>query len=492
MVIITFIMTPMMLHYLGKVGYGVWLLINSLTSYLGLFDFRIQSATTKYVAEYIGGKNFQKLNALISTTFISFLAIALIVLCITVVLAALTNHMFKIPIEYRPIAPYLVLIIGAEISLSFVISPFVQVFSGLQRYEVHAVVQTLSMLVKSALIIFFLKTGHGLLSIALSTFTVGLLGKLSYVILMKHLKLSIQVRIRLFDKQILKMIFNYSITSFTIASANRVINNTDNIIIGAAASVSGISVYGIAARLVKYMKELISNATNVLAPAASHTQICEDNGLLRTIALSSSKYTTILIAPIAAGFFIVGDSFLYLWLGTGFIKTYYVLIILTISHVFSLPLYGIGSVLYGIAKHGIVAKILVSEAVLNIILSIIFVKYWGIIGVALGTAIPSFFLNLFIFPWQLKKVFEIGMGEYYITCLIKPFIMAVPFGISLFVYKDVFGCSTWFHFVGGILCSIIVYCFVVYIFELRYFVEARYGTFWKALREFPKIIRNTS
>ena len=425
------------------------------------------------------------MNVLISTNFISFSAIALIVFCTTLVLAALTNRMFEIPLEYKLIAPYLVLIVGTEISFSFIFATFIQVFSGIQRYEVHAVVGTLSLLVKSALIAFLLMAGHGLLSIALATLGVSLLGKLSYLIFLSHLRLGIEVRMSFFDKNTFKMILKYSKSSFLIAIASRVISYTDNIIIGAATSVSGISVYGIASNLVSYMKELVSNATNVLSPAASHAQV-SDNSLLKTLALASSKYTAILIAPIAGGFFIVGDSFLYLWLGPGFMETYSILIILTIAQVFSLPLYGIGSILYGIAKHGIVAKLLVIEAVANLILSLIFVKYWGILGVAMGTAIPSFFLNLFIFPWQIKKVLGIGMGEYYINCLIKPFIIAVPFGISLFAYKNMFGFNTWFHFVGGVLCSAIVYGLVVYQFELKSLVEARYGTFGKALRELTK------
>jgi len=485
LVIVTFIMTPIMLRYLGKIGYGVWLLINSMTGYLSLFDFGMQSSTTKYVAEYIGENDVKKLNVLISTNFISFSVIAFIVFCTTLVLAALTNQMFKIPTEYKTIAPYLVLIVGTEISFSFIFATFIQVFSGIQRYEVHAVVGTLSLLVKSALIASLLMTRHGLLSIALATLAVSLLGKLSYLIFLNHLRLGIEVRISFFDKNTFKMILKYSKSSFLIAIASRVISYTDNIIIGAATSVSGISVYGIASNLVNYMKELVSNATNVLSPAASHAQV-SDNSSLKTLALASSKYTVILIAPIAAGFFIVGDSFLSLWLGPGFVETYIILVILTIAQIFSLPLYGMGSILYGIAKHGIVAKIIVSEAAMNLILSLIFVKYWGIIGVALGTAIPSFFLNLLIFPWQIKKVLGVGMGEYYINCLIKPSLMAVPFGISLFVYKNVLGCNTWFHFASGILCAIVVYTLVVYQFELKNLVRIKYGGFGKALRELTK------
>ena len=483
MIAITFVMTPIMLRYLGKVGYGVWLLINSLTGYLGLFDLGIQSSTTKYVAEYIGKKDNNELKKLVATTFLTFSIIACIVLLVSSLLAFFTNSLFKIPEGYQKIAPYLVLLVGAEISISFVFATFVQFFSGLQRYEVHAAIQTCSMLLKACIIYALLKSGHGLLSIALLTFIFGISERLVYMVLFRNLRLGLSVRPVYFDKTILQNLFHYSLRSFTISIATRLITYTDNIIIGAMVSVSDISVYGVAARLVEYMKELPIIAAYVLNPAASNAN-ANDQKALRQLALYSAKYTAILIAPIASGFFIVGDSFIYLWLGDGFSKTYEILVVLTISNIFILPLSGIGAMLYGVGKHAILAKILGAEALGNLILSLVLVRYYGILGVALGTAIPSLFFNLFILPYKVTKIFNVGVREYYFSCLLKPFILALPFAVVLLVYKDTFGNDTWLHFFGGISAALIFYGLVIYQFELKKVLRDRYGSLSKQIGNF--------
>lgn len=486
LIVVTFIMTPIMLKYLGKNGYGIWLLINSLTGYLGIFGFGIQSSTTKYVAQYMGEDDICSLNILISTTFVTFSVIALIVIFITFFLSVFTNHLFAIPSEYKEIAPYLVLIVGSQIGISFFFATFVQIFSGMQRYEISAVIEIANLIVKSVLIYFFLKSGYGLMSIALITFILELFGKLAYVLFLAHLKIGLEVKIAYFEVSFLKRIFHYSIISFFVSIASKMMRYTDNVIIAAAVSISDISVYGVASRLVQYMQELVKNATNVLSPAASHADVT-GSASLRKMALYSSKYTTILIAPIAIGFYLIGDSFFLLWLGKGFSDAYLILVVLTISQVFAAPLYGIASLLYGIEKHGVIAKMVSGEAVLNLVLSLIFVRYLGILGVALGTAIPSILFNLLIFPWKIRDVFEMNLSEYYLHCLMKPFLMAVPFGICLFLYKSAYGCQTWIQFFLGILCSIFIYSLVVYQFELKPLVKERFGTLAIAFRSLTSL-----
>jgi hypothetical protein len=48
--IVSFFLTPLLVHHLGPASYGVWTLLVSLTAYLGLLDLGIRSAVTRYVA----------------------------------------------------------------------------------------------------------------------------------------------------------------------------------------------------------------------------------------------------------------------------------------------------------------------------------------------------------------------------------------------------------------------------------------------------------
>jgi len=50
--VIQFMMMPFLVHRLGDMQYGIWILIMSFTGYLGLFDFGVSGSVVKYVAEF--------------------------------------------------------------------------------------------------------------------------------------------------------------------------------------------------------------------------------------------------------------------------------------------------------------------------------------------------------------------------------------------------------------------------------------------------------
>src|SRR5207249_1908173 len=49
--IISFFLSPFVVHHLGNSAYGIWILMGSLTGYLGLLNLGVRGAVTKYVAQ---------------------------------------------------------------------------------------------------------------------------------------------------------------------------------------------------------------------------------------------------------------------------------------------------------------------------------------------------------------------------------------------------------------------------------------------------------
>jgi O-antigen/teichoic acid export membrane protein len=472
-IIIQFVMTPIMVHYLGIEAYGIWLLINSISGYLGLFDVGLQSTTTKYVAQYIAEKDYEKLNKFNTTTFRIFLYIAIIVFGLTVILSGIVNNIFTMPDNYKQIVPFLLLIAGSQVSILFLFAVFTQIVSGMQRYEIHGIIGTINIVLRSFLIYFFLKKGYGLLAVALVGFGSTLFGKIPYIFIVRYLKVTVKISFHQFDRDLLKQVFNYSKISFFIMIATKLIFYTDNIIIGSMVSISGVAVYGIASSMIDYLRSFILSATNVLNPAASHAHE-KDRKSLSIMALITTKYTTFIIIPVFVSFIFLGKIFLHLWLGKDFEETYIILVLLSLAQLFSLPFYGIGSMLYGIARHDIIAKTMIVEGVMNLILSIILAKYLGLVGVALGTAIPSIFLNLFVLPLRTTYLVDLSLFDYYVKGLLKPFSSVVPFVISLFVFKNLFGYNTWIQFISILSCSLLVHLIVVYLFDLQFILPVKY------------------
>ncbi len=70
------------------------------------------------------------------------------------------------------------------------------------------------------------------------------------------------------------------------------------------------------------------------------------------------------------------------------------------------------TLLYGISKHRVYSFIVVAEGLVNLGLSLVLVKKYGIIGVALGTLIPIFVTSFFIVPYYANRVIQVSSSRY--------------------------------------------------------------------------------
>ena len=93
--------------------------------------------------------------------------------------------------------------------------------------------------------------------------------------------------------------------------------------------------------------------------------------------------------------------------------------------------------LYGLSRHEYYAKLYACEGALNLILSLIFLKRYGMYGVALGTTVEMILFKLFVQPIYICRVIRLPvrayLGDMILGTLAKA---AVPLGIYFFLIKS--------------------------------------------------------
>lgn len=82
------VLVPVIIQHLGLSGYGVWSIILTLTTYMRVGGFGVNSAVQKYVAEATANRDFKTANALLSTGAFSMLGIS----AVTLIPTALFSH----------------------------------------------------------------------------------------------------------------------------------------------------------------------------------------------------------------------------------------------------------------------------------------------------------------------------------------------------------------------------------------------------------------
>jgi O-antigen/teichoic acid export membrane protein len=78
------------------------------------------------------------------------------------------------------------------------------------------------------------------------------------------------------------------------------------------------------------------------------------------------------------------------------------------------------------SKHHVIAWLRIAEAVANLTLSVILVQKIGLVGVALGTAIPSFIVVALVLPPVACRIVGVGLVEYYVKAYLRPALAVAP------------------------------------------------------------------
>ena len=123
----------------------------------------------------------------------------------------------------------------------------------------------------------------------------------------------------------------------------------------------------------------------------------------------------------------LGKSVIEVWVGARYIaQSYPVLLILLVPSTFMLAQAASSRVLFGMDKHRTWAIVTLVEGVSNLILSILLVRPYGIIGEAVGTAIPLTCTMVFFLPMHLCRKLGIGIRIFLREAYTLPLMCCLP------------------------------------------------------------------
>ena len=159
----------------------------------------------------------------------------------------------------------------------------------------------------------------------------------------------------------------------------------------------------------------------------------------RKIFVAGNRACAFIILPIAAALAILGKSIIEVWVGHRYIATSYpVLLVLLVPSTFMLAQAASGRTLFGMAKHHTLAAVTLLEGIANLVLSIILVRRFGVLGDAVGTAIPLTFTTLFFLPRHLCRVLNLKIRTYLSQAFLLPLILVTPLVLVLLLLQHWF------------------------------------------------------
>jgi O-antigen/teichoic acid export membrane protein len=456
-VLVGIFLSPFILHHLGDEAFGLWILIFSVTGYYGLFDLGIRSSIVRYVAKYSATNESDELNRLINTAMFGYTGIGLFAMLVTLAASFYVSSIFRIPADFVRTARLLFLMVGTSVALGFPLGVFAGILEGLQRFYLLNFVNMSSTLLRAVLIIVALQRGRGLLTIALITVSLPLLGGLVNSAVVLRI-LPLRFNLKHADRASMRRIASYSGTTFMIIVAGRLRFKTDAMIIGTFVSSAAITYFTIGSRLVDYASEVVSSLAQIFVPMSSRSHATGDVDGLRKILVVGNRACAFIIFPIAAILIILGKSVIEAWVGARYVATSYpVLLVLLIPSTLMLAQSASGRTLWGMAKHRTWAYVVLVEGLANLILSIVLVRRYGILGDALGTAIPLACSMIFFLPRHLCRLLGIPLRTYLHHAFLLPAMLCVPLVTTLLLMQRWFIAHNYLQLAVQLLIGSLVY-----------------------------------
>ncbi len=431
-IIIGFALTPFIIRSLGKTGYGIWTLVCSFVGYYGLLSLGVGSAINRYVARYSAQKDQKALSQFTSTAMAMFSMTGALAIAISFLCGGVLADFFNVAPAERASFVKLVWIVGVTAGIGFPSSVLIAVVVAREHYVAKNIVVVSQELLRAGLTVACVNAGWGLLGVGLAPLAATIYTVICTGVLFRMYAGDIQLRVAYVNMKTLGALLVYGGVTTIIVIADIMRVNLDSLVIGKWVNVDAVGVYGVAALVIRYMAKIVNSAMKVLIPRFTHLDSSDSRDELRVLFLRSSRVAGFFSFGLSLSAIVFGPRFILVWAGQDYGGAVPVLIVLATAYPFSLSQSPALSLMYAMNKHHYYALCTVLEAVANVFLSILLVKRYGIVGVAVGTAIPMIIVKCWVTPIYISRISGLSVWGY-LQCFGLPFVLASLFYLVFYL-----------------------------------------------------------
>jgi O-antigen/teichoic acid export membrane protein len=450
-----YILMPYTIRVLGNVEYGLWILITSATGYLSLLVLGAPMTSVRFLSKSIAEKDYQKVNEYIGGFAGLYLMLGLLCLLAGAIIYAIFPLVFNIPEASEDSVSRAMIIVVFSVAASFIGQLPSAIFSAHQDFVLRNYVLASTIVLRFILTLALLTISPSIITVALvQAITIVIEFAVFWVVLHKTYP-RISITVKRFEKSMLKEVLSFSVYVLILNLGLQLSYQTDALVIGAFQDPSQITFYTVANSITIYYMQFIIAIAAVVMPNATklHTE-----GRLEELRGMFFKWSKLSLAlTMAGGLFLLvfGGRFLGWWIGPEFEQASgTVLIILMLSFFILLPARGVAQpLIMGIGDPKKPTLFFLAMAVANLVISLVLVKPIGIVGVAIGTAVPNILYAIYLVHSSCQLL-DISVLAYLRYVYLKAALTAIPVLLFLVWAEDRFHPQSIVELALAGLCSV--------------------------------------
>lgn len=421
--------------------FGFWSLLWSLFGYGILLDFGFGFTAQKAVAEKTATGDMIGLSRLLATILWTFIGMAVLLLVVFLVMRdPFMARMGVLPADREEFGKaYAVFFVG--LAIMFPLGLFPEILRGLQRIDLANWTFSVTTVVNFILLFWGLNAHWSMAALmCVSVGTSILPNTVAAYFAIRRLP-GVSLSPKWFEWRAVKAQMGFSITAYLITFSNMLMSKSDQLVISLTLGVAFVAVYQAGFKMGEMLGMFSVQLQQVLSPAAAAMHAKGDESGLRNLLLRSSRLSFLLVTPAYLLSAVYLEPLIRLLTGMASVPrdTWWIGQALLFA-IYSSQITNSCSkrVLMMCGEEKTLLRISIVEASVNVVLSVILAYRMGVLGVALGTMIPTTLIGWFwVVPVTIRrlKLPLWGYLSYHLRGTLVPLVVfsSVLLALALFI-----------------------------------------------------------
>jgi O-antigen/teichoic acid export membrane protein len=419
------VVTPVVLHEIGNVEFGIWSFIGSITIYLAVLDFGVGPSIVRFAAKARGEQAPEETSRVASVGLAMYAAIGLVTLPLGLLVAWLVPVLVETPDDLVWPARISTFLIVLSLAARFPLGLFTNLLLAQQRFDVQNLANFVSIVAYAVLVVLLVPNGGGLILLGALTLATTLLRLALPLFWVRREVPGLRLRREHVTRARVRELTAFSWSMFLIHVASKVVFSTDVVVVGIVLGPVAATLYAIPAKLFTMAFGLSSAATNLTFPAFAEYEGAGDRERQRRLLLAGlrggSAVATLLVLPLL----LIPDQLIHAWVGDGYGESSSTMALLALVAFVHQPVYLLTQYLTARGRQHGIAHALIAAVAANVVLSVILAEAVGMWGVALATLITDVAALAYALPRLVAPVADVPVRRL-AGAILRPLVPAAP------------------------------------------------------------------
>jgi O-antigen/teichoic acid export membrane protein len=382
---VTIFFTPYVLGHVGNTAFGIWVLVTSCVSYIGLFDVGFGPSFVKFVAEHNARGDREGVNGVISTGIAFYLVVAVLVAGAVYPSLHVVLWLLNIPPHLEATTIVLLELGTAAMLLGNFTWVYRSVIIGLQRMGISTGIAISLSVCYVAGCVASLELGLGIRGLAVVQLVTEVINLAVTAVCAHRIYPGLRVSAGLIRRH-LSTLARYGGNLQVSRIAILINSQFDKLIISRFIDATHVTLYEIGSRLPTAARSLPMVLLDPLIPASAELQVRRGRAEVYGLFARASKYLAVLTFPMFCAAVATGQSLIAAWVGPGYEASVVVMRVLCAGYLLSAITGPISPMVQGLGRPDYQRNAEALSLLLNVVLSIVLVKSFGFYGAPVATS----------------------------------------------------------------------------------------------------------